>query len=535
MARRKKHEVIQLWTGALPHVSRRAERSEGSTLRDTFVEMVDVDLLTRSRENQIIFGRRGTGKTHVLNYMAEILGRQEEVVVLADLRIVGSASAYQLRDESSFELAATRIVVDLLATMHEQLFAYSLRALDQERDVTQLVRGMDAMAEAASAVTISGTSTVTEESRADRSREHSLGLEVSTGGGRVHAGGSANVQYGRSHTRSASGQARPALLLGEVQRAIQQVIQSLPKKRIWILIDEWSSLPIPFQPLVADFIRRSLLPCNGLILKMAAVDRRTQLVESHQGGYVGLELGSDVFLGADLDGSLARILVRGRHDLHEQILCKHATAFLQSEGSLTPGSQLESDELLEAFPAFLPALHFSGGVPRDLISIAGLAATIARSESEDWSPSPINASHVIRAARNYAVQEKEAQAKTAPRSWNLLIALREHVQSEEGGSIFLVDSTHESINEEVADLLDLRLLHRLEKSVGPGGRFDAFAIDLSASLISYGSGHYRKREDDPWRLWGRYDTAANLFPVLRYHGGKYMFSRLSSSGRPKNS
>src|SRR5260221_2213010 len=75
---------------ALLKLSRRAESTARATLIETFVDVGPLFTLLSSNDHQVLFGRRGTGKTHALTYLA---GRREgagDAVVIVDLRNVGS-------------------------------------------------------------------------------------------------------------------------------------------------------------------------------------------------------------------------------------------------------------------------------------------------------------------------------------------------------------------------------------------------------------------------------------------------------------
>jgi Cdc6-like AAA superfamily ATPase len=57
----------------LMRVTRRAEKSTVEYLTRTFVPVEPVPVLLESVDNQVIYGRRGTGKTHLLKYIAELI------------------------------------------------------------------------------------------------------------------------------------------------------------------------------------------------------------------------------------------------------------------------------------------------------------------------------------------------------------------------------------------------------------------------------------------------------------------------------
>lgn len=59
------NELMRLALG----LSKRAESYDSSHLANSFVEIGNVPTLLRNNDSAVIFGRRGTGKTHLLSYL----------------------------------------------------------------------------------------------------------------------------------------------------------------------------------------------------------------------------------------------------------------------------------------------------------------------------------------------------------------------------------------------------------------------------------------------------------------------------------
>ena len=75
---------------AFLRIARRAERQEDATLARTFVDFGAVVAALSSVDHHLIYGRRGTGKTHLLTVLRA--GREKEgtVAVQLDMRNLGS-------------------------------------------------------------------------------------------------------------------------------------------------------------------------------------------------------------------------------------------------------------------------------------------------------------------------------------------------------------------------------------------------------------------------------------------------------------
>jgi predicted PilT family ATPase len=107
---------------ALQEVENRAERVSDQHLLDTYVNAGALVGALSSRDNGIVYGRRGTGKTHALKYLAETEKRKGNFVVYIDMeQDLGSTEG--LYSDPSLLVAerATRLLVDVLGIIHNKL------------------------------------------------------------------------------------------------------------------------------------------------------------------------------------------------------------------------------------------------------------------------------------------------------------------------------------------------------------------------------------------------------------------------------
>src|SRR4051794_13576827 len=105
---------------------RRAEEEDPATLAETFVDVNALFARLSSRDSQVIFGRRGTGKTHALKYLAEALRGQGDTVVYLDLRLLGSSGGIYTDSGISVAEAGTRLLVDVLQGTYDALLEQAL-------------------------------------------------------------------------------------------------------------------------------------------------------------------------------------------------------------------------------------------------------------------------------------------------------------------------------------------------------------------------------------------------------------------------
>lgn len=70
--------------------SDRAERVDAQQIAETFVSVGPLLDTLESANNQIIYGRRGTGKTHALRYFMSRQNVQGDVAIYIDCQNIGS-------------------------------------------------------------------------------------------------------------------------------------------------------------------------------------------------------------------------------------------------------------------------------------------------------------------------------------------------------------------------------------------------------------------------------------------------------------
>jgi hypothetical protein len=267
---------------------------------------------------------------------------------------------------------------------------------------------------------------------------------------------------------------------------------------LWLLLDEWSSVPLDLQPLLADLLRRSILPTVGITVKIAAIERRSQFSQpSSSGDYVGIEVGADAASAVSLDDSMIFDNVRNRaQEFFGQLLFNHASARLRAMIPLPPrdvDSFLEATFRRNTFPELVRAAE---GVPRDAINIAALAAQHAHDARIDLP-------HVRRAARDWYLRDKQTAINTNAAGLQMLRLLIDEVVGRRHSRIFLLDQVaarHETIDE----LFDARLLHVLRRGIAdrknPGTLYDGFAIDYGCyvGLLLDGDLSSKPRDRGGW-------------------------------------
>ena len=340
---------------ALNSVPKRAEARQAEQLRDTFVDS-GVATALEAVDHQVLYGRRGTGKTHAFRYLQTVVQERGDISFYADLRTIGSPEGLFAGDAVEPTERAARLLVDLMAQFHDAILTAVVDDDDLIADAT-FVRKLDALGAAITTVRVSGEVKVTEEGEETASARSgaSAGASISPAGPAIGVSATADEARGarglRRETRS--GTERLALNFSDVARALRDLAGSLSSRRIWFLLDEWSSVPADVQPYLGEFLVRCVLPLQDRItVKIAAIEQQARFrKEPTSGEMIGIELGADVAANLDLDEFMvfeqneerARGFFRG-------LLFKHVTA--GQEGAADPevaAIKTEAEYIREGF------------------------------------------------------------------------------------------------------------------------------------------------------------------------------------------
>ncbi len=267
MLGRRDTSMTTMINQAMMKLARRAELHDRETMVATFVDVGPLFTLLSSKDDQVLYGRRGTGKTHVLSYLAQMMEKNHDCVVYLDLRKVGSAGVLYANDSPPTTQRATRLLADTLGAIHEGLYRYFHACLD-EFDLSITAPLLDELAEAITEVRVVGTieRERTATNGAEASQSSSMGLSVGKDSIGLTFGDTTNhKESGQVERRlTESGVAECRVHLGPVGAVLSEIAQVMQQKRIWLLLDEWSSIPTDLQPYLADLLRRSIFPIQNI-------------------------------------------------------------------------------------------------------------------------------------------------------------------------------------------------------------------------------------------------------------------------------
>jgi hypothetical protein len=443
-------------------------------------------------DNQIGYGRRGTGKTHLLHELSNrIHFRQNEISIILDLQKMAMAPLDRPWIANPFTAAASvfSYVVSEVANAFFTSLEVSSRASSEwpekrtisDEDVRGLLTRILNIADGSYQKPVTANIAAEEMSRSELEHSAKGGLKVSPTTASVDISHSTTEKGGRSYTEKEAGDASLMIQFPEIIQAFEQILSGLGLERVWLLVDEWSFIPEEVQPYLADLFRRTFAPSPKFTIKIVCLPHKTNLSVVMAGRTIGFEVGGDIFPGIDLDDIL---IYAKAPDTVELVFARILYAHLTTSKKLTlpdPDKSIHNfaNAIFSDRRALVELIKASEGNPRDFLHIF---VTSYRSTFETPGTIAIG----IPVIRNSAADwfERDKLKNTNPIQKQILQRLISEVIRDRKSKLFLARQERGS-SPTLRDLQHSRLLHRWHRGYAAKGgqdseRYDVYAIDYGA-------------------------------------------------------
>ncbi len=476
---------------AVSRIVQRSERQED--IHKLVGTYVDVGLLPQlnNTNHQIFYGRRGTGKTHVMKVLESRLKEDpRNTVVYIDCRTLGSTS--QFSDPTiAIPRRCLSLFRDILLAVYHSLLEHIVEEPSKKAD--EALKEADTLASLITEplnVFKAEKLTTEEQAGSSSSTRVNASAETSSTGLTGSVGASGEQSYSISDRRETHFrvETQDKVIFPELQRCLRKVLE-FAETRLYLLVDEWSSLPLDIQPYLAEFLKRGLLPLNIATLKIGALEYRCRFSERKEGGLFGFELGADIATAPDLDD----YFVFDRNpdqvtDIYADVLLRHLSSelpadYLPSAHSVTTPRQFAS-RLFTERNTCAELARSSEGVIRDLINIF----TQAYFNSQRRGRDSIDKKAVIESARQWFEQDKAQYLDDQIQE--VLRRIVDEVIGKRRARSFLLPRQLEK-HPTIQRLFDARVLHHMQRGYAdkdnPGVRYNIYAIDYGAYVDLIGT------------------------------------------------
>ncbi|MFI6095101.1 hypothetical protein ACIA8G_06085 [Lentzea sp. NPDC051213] len=458
-------------------ILRSEQQPDLRVLEDVFVDTGVLAQLT-GRNSQIMFGRRGTGKSHVLRVLAARSQRQQrELAVYADVRLLGSA---QLMTEPGRGLGTRSVSIfkDLLSLLQQRLLEHSVSldggGLEEVSDFADSIRAV---------TTVMTQRETADEWQSTRTSDSGTGLKLSLTGASLDAQSKGHNEFVGKRTYHYNEIFESTVVFAEVSHHLDAAVAALGVDRLVLFIDEWASIPPDVQPYVAEFLKRTVFPSPKVTVKIASLEHQsTFMTRTQTGARIGFELGGDAFANLDLDDYYSHDRnPAGAATFMSELLYRHLRAvlphaYLAAVHSVTSAEQLVL-HLFDTPEAFTDLVRAGHGVVRDFLGIH----THAFFHSMRSKDAKITADAVHTTASEWF--EIDKLANLSAEMYETFRRLVRDVVGDTGCPYFLLDRAFASVAA-IRELYDLRLIHLVRRGLtradAPGTRYLLYTLDVGA-------------------------------------------------------
>ena len=460
---------------AVSSISQRAERQRDmNKLINSYVEVGILPQLMNNN-NQILFGRRGTGKTHILKYFENQVKNANKTIIYIDCRVLGSSPQFS-DSQLSLSHRCSSLFKDILDEIYDGLLNHIAYEPNSNSDLAlQALTDLST----SSISEIQGSRKITRSDKTDEGVNDKSELKISikdatylNGSGTAYSTTKLNsVEFDLAEYEK--------IVFPDLNYHLKKVLDYAETELI-VIIDEWSAIPYDIQPYLAEFIKKSFIPTPLVTLKIGALEYRSNFtIPRDKHNYIGLELGSDISSNLDIDEYYVydrnpeEITGKFADILHKHIISELPENYLEKDLGLNTLNQF-IQALFSGKPAFNELVRASEGVIRDFINIF----SIAFFDAQRKGLSNIDKKTVIEAGRQWFENDKSKNLDDQLHEKIRLII--DEVIGNKRARSFLVSRELER-HPIIQKLFDARVIHLVKKGYSdkdtPGVRYNIYTLD----------------------------------------------------------
>lgn len=412
--------------------------------------------------NSVIYGRRGSGKTHLLKALSEVIVEEFEqkrvFPIYLDLRrIIPLLSSDGLADVDAI-LIFKYIMGEISYSLYENLeFILGTNEFDSSSSLVKDINGKlvsDYFSKIYLEIDGRTLRKATDLKVSEEEvRSLNAGLDISKDPRiTLNKGNNQKTVTETSH--------RSHISVLDITNALENLLKELDLNGVMLLIDEWSELGSDIQPSLAEILKKTFSAIN-VYLKIAAIPNRTELGYKSEKKFIGLEDGGDIF-GYHLDLRYVFEVNKSQtRDFFNDLLYRHLSSIDKEviDGFISNEKTTAANfiNLLFANVSLNEILVACAGIPRDFINLflnsydrflLSSAATAKR----------INVKSVRAANSEWYEKDKKEQVDKNNTERLLLTEIVKEVIHKKKSMHFLIPEEY-SNNKHIQNLIDFRVIH----------------------------------------------------------------------------
>ena len=468
---------------AVSDLRQRSERQEDSQkIMGSFVDLGILPQLLNAN-HQILYGRRGTGKTHIFRVLGSHWSAEpSNTVVYIDARTFGSTSQFSDFDVP-IHTRCLSLFKDFLSEIHNALLSHIV--YEPSDNAADALSALDQLAQA--------MTTPVRRQQSEQVSNRLLGKTSDEDGLDLSIGSEDGVKFGitnksvgateRENTTSFTISIEDKVLFPAINTLLRDVLTKA-RTKLYILLDEWSSLPLDVQPYLAEFLKRSFLPEPNVILKIASLEYRSAFNTRRDSRDIGFEVGSDISTALDIDDHYVydrnpeRVIRAFAEILYNHLKSELPVDYLEEQYEVQNAQEFISS-LFAGKAVFKELVRASEGVVRDLMNMFSVAFFSASLQGKEV----VEQKDIMRAARQWFEQDKGKNLDP-----DMIRALERIIKKVIGHyrvRSFMISRELEK-HPVIQRLFDLRILHLASRGIidpsNPGRRYNIYSLDYATYI-----------------------------------------------------
>ena len=328
-----------------------------------------------NKKYQVIYGRRGTGKTHLLKaYKEKMLNefkKNKEFPIYIDLRgILPTISNMTENYIESAVIIFINIVNEIVDSILQSIpLLYDMNKIQeiigQRKKKNDLKKILNNFQYDFNGKTFEKLSDI-EISREDVEKlEASISAKVSE---KPEVSGKAGGEYQYKEKSNSSN--IKYMTFENISKSIPNLLSELGINRIVCMLDEWSEIKLDIQIVLADLIKKAFIT-RPVTFKITAIPNRTNLGKMIDDEFIGLEDGGDIFPFSLDNRFIYELEQEQTKDFFNDLLYRHLDNIDKNKGYnvISNYPKTRFINLFLANQALREILIASAGIPRDFISL----------------------------------------------------------------------------------------------------------------------------------------------------------------------
>ena len=450
------------------------------------------DLLERmnTADNQIVWGRRGTGKTHLLKAFSQMINESQDEYKLAyylscdaikmettvDLVFDNDVQRMKYFARETYKAFLINLVEQIIDAYQKQLerkYAYNEKSVQEKEEIQKkadncLTRLLEISTTGVPRI-IETFETRNKNVKSQKTNEKGGGIK-----GKIEIPSVlASIKGFFSRSKTSKGEDLEAseikqkieysFSFSEIQKEIANLIKALQIDMLYICIDElWlidDKNNISFQPMFLDYLRQTFFGQRGISIKIASIRETTKLnSKTVVATCYGLQSGHDIVELANLD------TIQNKEDVTIRKFAEILTMRINylSERQFEYETHYILETVFKNERYFREMVAMANGIPRNFLRILQLCLGRIGYDLERYFVHIYLISEVV-----MDIYVNERRANMPMNDTSVYNVINKYI--EESRNIFFVISTEQvkKFSVDINNLIYTEILHRIPSSIMP--------------------------------------------------------------------